>query len=78
MDIRGATVTSFRDHAVLARVVSYCADVVVLHIGENDLDGKSAPESLLVAPDIHRLASKLLAMGIHQVTISQVVCRGKW
>ena len=63
MGIQGATVTLYRDHAVLVRVASCCADVVVLHIGGNDLDGRSAPESLLVALDIHWLPSKLLAMG---------------
>ena len=46
LGLRGATASSVRAPAVRSQIVSYGADVVVLHVGGNDLVGKSAPRHM--------------------------------
>ena len=38
----------------------------MLHVGGNDLDGKSAPDPRVMACDLQQLVFKLLAVGVSQ------------
>ena len=78
LGLRGAIASSLRAPAVRSQIASFGADVVVLHVGGNDLDGKSAPDPCVVACDLQRLASELLAMGVSRVAVCQVVRRQWW
>ena len=77
LGLRGATASLLRAPAVQSQIASFGADVVVLHVGGNDLDGKSASDPCVVACDLQRLASELLAMGMSRVAVCQVV-RWQW
>ena len=78
LGLRGATASSLRAPAVRSQIASFGADVVVLHVGRNDLDGKSAPDPCMVAGDLQRFASELLAMGVSRFAVCQVVRRQRW
>ena len=78
LGLRGATASSLRAPAVRSQIASFGADVVVLHVGGNDWDVKSAPDPCMVACDLQRLASELLAMGVSPVAVCQVVRRQRW
>lgn len=75
---RGATLDTFLEPSMMARIASYRADVIVLHLGGNTLDGKSFPNPIMVALDIQRLASRLLDTGVRRIVVSQVCRRQKW
>ena len=78
LGIRGATLPSLSSPAAMTRIAKFHADVCVLHLGGNDLDAGSAPDPVLVALDIQRLAVKLLGLGVKQVAVCQVIRRRKW
>lgn len=75
---RGATLETFLAPAMMARIVSCRADVIVIHLGGNDLDGRSYPDPIMVAIDIQRLAVRLLGTGVRRVVVCQICRRQRW
>ena len=62
LGIRGATLPSLSTPAAMTHIAMFhvCADVYILHLGGNDLGAGSAPDPVLVALDIQRLAINCL------------------
>ncbi|KAK2182438.1 hypothetical protein NP493_353g00003 [Ridgeia piscesae] len=75
--IRGATVATLLSPTVMSRVVARCADIVVLHIGGNDICGRAASPPIMVALDLLRLARRLLEAGTRRVVVCQLVSFGR-
>ena len=73
--VRDATVDTFLAADMCAPILAARPDAVCLFLGENDLDSQAASTPVMVALDIHRLASRLLASGVKCVCVGQVCCR---
>ena len=78
LGIRGATVLSLHTGAVLRQVRHIDPDIVILHVGGNDIDNKSGPPPQLVGMRIYTLAQTLVQQGVGTVMVSQVVRRNRW
>ena len=76
--IRGATVDTLLSPTVMSRVVARRADIMVLHIGGNDICGRAASPPIMVALDVFRLARRLLEAGTRRVVVCQVCRRSRW
>ncbi|KAK2188797.1 hypothetical protein NP493_121g04040 [Ridgeia piscesae] len=76
--IRGATVATLLSPTVMSRVVARRADIVVLHIGGNDICGRAASPPIMVALDGLRLRRRLLEAGTRRVVVCQVCRRSRW
>jgi len=62
----------------MSRVLACRADVVILHIGGNDICARSASSPIMVAMDVLRLARRLLESGTKRVAVCQVCRRRSW
>ena len=72
---RGATVNTFLDADMFARIIAARPNVVCLSLGGNDL---STVTPVMVALDIIRLARMLLSSGVQCVCVGQVCRRLPW
>ena len=75
LGIRGATVSSFRSSAVMARIRRHSPQIVLTMLGGNDLCSLSPH---VVASGLCLLATELLAIGVKQVGLCQIEHRGRW
>ena len=73
--VRGATVNTFLDADMFARIIAARPHVVCLCLGGNDFP---ASTPVMIALDIFRLARRLLASGVQCVCIGQVCRRLRW
>ena len=73
--VRGATVNTFLDADMFARIIDVCPNVVCLCLGGNDL---TTATPVMVALDIIRLARRLLSAGVQCVCVGQVCRRLCW
>ena len=75
---RGATLDSLSSPAGRQRIASEAADVIVLHIGGNDIDCVRGDPPQAVGMRMFMFAQYLVKMGAKQVVISQIVRRARW
>ena len=73
--VRGATVNTFLDADMFARIIAVRPNVVCLCLGGNDL---ATATPVMVALDIIRLARRLLSAGVQCVCVGQVCRRLRW
>ena len=73
-----ATVDTFLAEDMFARILAARPNIVCLFLGENDLDCQAASTPVMIALDIHRLSSRLLASGVQCVCVGQACCRHRW
>ena len=76
--VRDATVDMFLTADMFAPILAARPDAICLFLGDNDLDIQTASTPVMVALDIHRLASRLLASGVKCVCVGQAVCHLQW
>ena len=67
-----------RPPTAMSRVVACRKDIVVLHIGGNDICDRAASPPIMVALDVLRLARRLLDVGTRRVDVCQVCRRSRW
>ena len=73
--VRGATVNTFLDADMFARIIGARPNVVCLCLGGNDL---STAKPVMIALDIIRLARRLLSSGVQCVCVGQICRRLRW
>ena len=78
LDIRGATVATFLNPNMRAKIESFHPDAAVICLGGNSIAGSGPPDLAMVAIDIHRLVARLVQYGVRSVAVCQVVRRLKW
>ena len=79
MGVRGATVDSLRTQAVLREVRRTSPDVVILHVGGNDIDAKSRLSPQLIGMRLYEMARDMIKhAGVLRVIVCQVVRRNRW
>ena len=78
LGVRGATLSTFLAPTMMERILAYRADVILIHVGGNDLDSRSFPNPIMVAIDIQRLALRLLGAEVKRVVVCQICRRQRW
>ena len=78
LGIHGATVATFLNPNMRAKIESFHPDAAVICLGGNSIAGSGLPDLALVALDIHRLVARLVQYGVRSVAVCQVVRRLKW
>ena len=73
LGIRGATVATFLNPNMRAKIESFHPDAAVICLGGNSIAGSGPPDLAMVAIDIHRLVARLVQSGV-----LSVVRRLKW
>ena len=74
--IRGGGIESVKQVRITNLIRAFAPDIVVLHVGGNDIDGHKAPQ--LIGMRLYELAKSLIARGVRHVIICQIVRRQKW
>ena len=78
MGVRGATVDSLRTQAVLCEVRPTSPDVVIIHVGGNDIDAKSRLSPQLIGMRLYEMARDMIKhAGVLRVIVCQVVRRNR-
>ena len=77
---RGATLSRIRTRATRAMIMEGQFDLVVLHIGGNDIDQPTVTpaNAVGIGMQTYMFAKELLHSGVKRVVISQVVRRAAW
>ncbi|KAI0207861.1 hypothetical protein LSAT2_007513 [Lamellibrachia satsuma] len=78
MGITDTTVCSLSSTTRLQEIAYLHPDIVVLHLTGNELDTVSGPTPQSVGMQMYSLAKKLLAVGVKQVVICQMVTQDSW
>ena len=74
----GATMPLLRSSAVRRLVEAEAAQLVILHVGSNDLDLLPSQQPQAIGMGIFMFAKQLVGQGVRHVVISQVVRRACW
>ena len=74
--VRGATVDKLRSQSNLREVRRLSPDVVILHVGGNDIDQGVAPQ--MIGMQVYQLARELIRLDIKRVIVCQVIRRNQW
>ena len=73
---RGATLRTAR--ALVPQITAQSPDIVVLHVGGNDIDCQYGPPPQAVGMAVFCFAKTLVARGVKRVVISQIIRRDSW
>ena len=78
--VRGGTVTSLRNDAILGLRASGPGqpDVVIIHAGGNDIDNTGGDPPQLVGMHLYTLARDMVLCGVKHVIVCQVIRRNSW
>ena len=78
LGIRGGTVPSLKSAMTVKFIKTFAPELVILHVGGNDLDSKSRPPPQLVGMRIFECAKQIISLGVSRVVVCQIVRREKW
>ena len=74
--VRGGTVDRFMSRVNQEVVRRQAPDIVILHLGGNEVDGSAPPQ--LIGMHLYELAKLYRSLGVKHVTVCQIVRREKW
>ena len=74
--VRGAKVAQFETETMLDRIKRGRYDIVIFHLGGNDLDSETPPQA--IGMQLYMLSKRVVQSGVKLVIMGQVVRRQKW